>query len=361
MKVCVYAICKNESAFIPRWMNSMQEADAVYVLDTGSEDDSVELLRANGAIVHEERIEPWRFDTARNRSLSYVPEDTDICVCTDLDEVFHPGWRDAVERAWCGNVNQLRYRYTWNFNRDGSEGYVFYIEKIHARHGFSWHGAVHEVLRASNIVQGEATGVQLDHRADETKSRASYLPLLELAVNEEPDNDRNLHYLGREYMFYRRWDDAIRLLERHLRCKHAVWRDERCASMRFLSRCCREKGDTAAAEAWNLRAIAEAPHLREPWIEFAAYLQQQGDWHGSIFALERALAISERPRSYISEASSWGALPYDLLSLGYYYCGDLQKAQCAAEAALAITPDDARIRQNLQLIRDHLSRRNDHL
>lgn len=92
LKVVVYAICKNESQFVDRWMDSMGEADQVVVLDTGSTDDTAEKLRGRGAEVTEEQICPWRFDTARNRSLELVPEDTDICVCTDLDEVFHPGW-----------------------------------------------------------------------------------------------------------------------------------------------------------------------------------------------------------------------------------------------------------------------------
>lgn len=34
MKIIVYAICKNESKFVNRWMDSMTEADAVVVLDT---------------------------------------------------------------------------------------------------------------------------------------------------------------------------------------------------------------------------------------------------------------------------------------------------------------------------------------
>ena len=100
MKVCVYAICKNESQFVERWMASMGEADAVVVLDTGSTDDTVERLRAAGARVTVERFDPWRFDTARNRSLDLVPEDADICVCTDLDEVLHSGWRALLEAAW---------------------------------------------------------------------------------------------------------------------------------------------------------------------------------------------------------------------------------------------------------------------
>ena len=48
MYVVVYAICKNESQFVERWMNSMSEADKIVVLDTGSSDDTVNRLRSKG-------------------------------------------------------------------------------------------------------------------------------------------------------------------------------------------------------------------------------------------------------------------------------------------------------------------------
>ena len=98
-RVCVYAICKNESQFVERFMDSMSEADDIVVLDTGSTDGTPELLRSLGASVTEETISPWRFDTARNRSMELIPPEADICVCTDLDEVFHLGWRELLERA----------------------------------------------------------------------------------------------------------------------------------------------------------------------------------------------------------------------------------------------------------------------
>jgi len=359
VKIVVYAICKNEAGHAERWMASMAEADGVYVLDTGSTDGTAERLRALGAVVVEERVEPWRFDTARNRSLELVPEDADICVCTDLDEVFHPGWRAALEAAWTDGTTQAVYRYTWNFNADGSEGTVFWIEKIHARRGYRWTHPVHEVLeRQEGWGPGRkctAEGVQLDHHADPAKSRGQYLPLLELAVEEDPNNDRNVHYLGREYFFYRRWEESIAMLKRHLALPTATWADERCASMRLLAKDYFALEMAGEAERWIFRAVGEAPHLREPWLDLADLAYHQKDWHGVLWATGRALAITQRPRTYISEAASWGEHPWDLASLGYFYTGQYEKALEAARKARDLAPDNPRIQKNLQLIEGKLA------
>ena len=42
-KICVYAICKNESKFVKQWLDSMSEADYIVVLDTGSTDNTVNM------------------------------------------------------------------------------------------------------------------------------------------------------------------------------------------------------------------------------------------------------------------------------------------------------------------------------
>lgn len=104
-RVCVYAIAKNEEQFVRRWVTSMREADEIYVLDTGSTDQTVELLTGLGVHVTKEEIHPWRFDTARNRSLALVPEDCDICVCTDLDEFFYTGLARANRTRLAGRRN----------------------------------------------------------------------------------------------------------------------------------------------------------------------------------------------------------------------------------------------------------------
>ncbi len=354
MKICVYAICKNESCFAQRWYRSMAEADGIFVLDTGSEDGTAELLRELGAQVTVEEIIPWRFDVARNRSLELVPEDCDICVCTDLDEVFEPGWRTLLEQAWTAGTTQAAYRYTWNFNSDGTEGYVFWIEKAHARQGYRWIHPVHEVLQYTDsrvpARKIYVEGMQLNHHADPNKSRAQYLPLLEQAVWEDPEDDRNMHYLGREYLFRGQWDRCIRTLQYHLNMPKATWADERAASMRFIARAYIQKGDRGAARAWYWRAIAEAPHLREPYLELAKMLYEEKNWDGVLYLTGCALAIEHRPRSYICESEAWGGLLWDLRSLGLFYTGRMEEALNAVRRALEFTPKDERLKKNAELI-----------
>ena len=354
MKICVYAIAKNEAAFVDRFMDSMSEADYICVLDTGSTDTTVEKLRARGAIVRQKSIVPWRFDAARNESMRLIPGDADICCCIDLDEVFRPGWRSALEKAWKEGTMRGRYRYTWSFLPDGSEGVVFWADKIHANGHFHWTGAVHEVLSyhsGSVCPTALLDGVQLDHHPDETKSRGQYLPLLELAVREEPHNDRNRHYLGREYMYHREYQKAIDTLKFHLSMPQAVWTDERCASMRYIARCHRALGQEAQAVTWHHRAIAEAPYLREPYLDYAALLYEKGDWFGLIHLCRAALTITERPKTYISEAYAWGALPYDYLTVAYAHLGLQDEALEACQTAVELAPTDERLRKNLKHLR----------
>lgn len=358
MKIVVYAICKNEEKFVTRWMESMAEADEVVVLDTGSSDNTVSALQKAGANVVVETISPWRFDVARNRSLDLVPEDADICVCTDLDEVFHPGWREKLENAWNTGCSQAKYRYTWSFTPQGQEGIVFWIEKIHARHGFRWIHPVHEVLQWV----GEKTpgpvilvdGIQLDHHPDPEKSRGQYLPLLELSVQEEPHDDRNVHYLGREYMYHGQWDDCIRTLKHHLQMPQATWKDERAASMRYLAKAYWNKGEDEEAKSWYLQAIAQAPYLREAYMDLAWMLYEEEEWEGVLYFTGCALKLTERPKTYISEAAAWGSLPHDLRSIAFDRLGLRKQGLEEAKKALALEPDNERLQKNIEVMEESI-------
>ena len=55
-KVCVYAISKNEEKFVDRWVDSMCEADEIYVLDTGSTDKTIKKLKKEVCMLVRRRL-----------------------------------------------------------------------------------------------------------------------------------------------------------------------------------------------------------------------------------------------------------------------------------------------------------------
>lgn len=352
-KVAVYAICKNEEKFIKRWYESMKEADAIYVIDTGSTDKSVKILKKLGINVLKKEIKPWRFDVARNLSLDMIPKDFDICVCTDLDEIFIPGWRKALEKIWEeNNINHLGYNYNWSFDKNGNPAVNFYIRKIHSRKGFIWTHPVHEVLTSidnnDNFIDTDL--ITLNHYPDNNKSRSSYLPLLELSVKENPNDDRNMHYLGREYMYYEKWNKAIDTLIKHLNMPSATWKDERCASMRFIARCYTKLNRYDEARMWYDKAILESPYLRDPYIEKALMEYNLKNWKEVEKLCLNALQIKNHQKSYINETFSWNETVYDLLSLTYYYQNKKEDALYMINEAIKINPKDERLLNNKEII-----------
>ncbi len=355
-KVCVYAICKNEEKFINRWYKSMKEADEIYVLDTGSTDNSVELLSSLGVNVKQKEINPWRFDVARNISLDMVPVDTDICVCTDLDEVFLPGWRKALENEWKKDTTRLRYNYNWKLNKKNIPEVNFYIEKIHLRNNYKWIYPVHEVLSYTGEKEKYITtdNITLNHYPDDNKSRSSYLPLLELSVKENPQNDRNMHYLGREYMYYNKNKEAIKTLKKHLTLKTSTWKDERCASMRFISRCYKRLNNYVQAKYWANQAIKEAPYLRDPYLERALIDYDLKDWNSLIYYCYQALDIDKNPKTYINEPFCYDHTIYDLLSLAFFYKKMYDYSLLSVKKAIEISPDNKRLIDNKIIIEQYL-------
>lgn len=354
-KICVYGICKNEVQFVDRWMDSMSEADLVVVTDTGSDDGTVEKLRERGAVVYVEDIKPWRFDVARNVSLNHVPEDIDICVCTDLDEVFTEGWRECIEKAWGPGANMGRYLYNWSLKEDGTPDVQFNYFKVHGRHAAVWKNPVHEYLRYRGTEPQKTVyieGMVLNHYPDHTKSRGSYLPLLELAVEETPEDDRSVYYLGREYMYKGKWHKCIETLKKHLALPSATWHEERGASMRWIAKSYYKLKNIREAYNWYYRAIAEVPHMREPYVEFAQMGYEIGDWAMVFCMIEEAKKITKKSSVYVNQGYAWDHTPDDLGAISSYRLGMYEKSLAYAQAALKIAPNNQRLVNNLALIEE---------
>ena len=340
MRVAVATIAKNEEQFVARWAKSCADADYRLILDTGSTDNTVAIANERSVYVEWREFNPWRFDHARNHALSLIPDDIDYVIWLDMDEVLQPGWRQALEKA---TATRPRYKYVWSWNENGSEGLTYAGDKIHKRHGYIWQHPVHEVLKAVDITETQEfiEGLEIHHHPDHTKSRSQYLPLLELAVKEDPHDDRNQFYLAREYFFNGQYGLAQYHFGQHLHLSQ--WNPERAASHRYLA-----KMRPDAAEFHLYRAIAEDPTRRESWVELQKVYYQKQDWASCYYTGKMALRITEKPLDYLCEAEAWGWLPYDLLAIASFHLGKKNEAYAYGLEAFAQNPTDHRLEANLE-------------
>ena len=343
LKICVYAISKNEEMFVERFCESAKDADLIMIADTGSTDRTVELAQQCGALIPEIAITPWRFDDARNAALALIPRDVDVCVSLDLDEELQPGWREEIERVWTPGITRLRYGFDWG------AGIVFKYEKIHARHGYRWTHPCHEYPIPYMIDEryADTDMLMVIHKPDPTKSRGQYLPLLEMSVREDPVDPRNAFYYARELSFHGQWRRAIEECERYLALPGANWPNERCYAYRVMSRCYNELGDWDNAIKSARLGVIEAPHTREPWCEIAKLAYQRHQWAECYGAAKSALAIEQREWVYTVDPEVWGALPHDYASIAAFHLGMREEATRQGELALQHSPDDERLKANM--------------
>lgn len=352
LKICVYAISKNESQFVKRFCEAAQDADCVLIADTGSTDNTVELAQQHGAIVHEISVQPWRFDHARNAALMLIPKDIDICISLDLDEELQPGWREAIEAVWKEDTTRLRYKFDWG------AGIVFYYEKIHHRKGYRWHHPCHEYPVPDPRIKevwAHTDFLVAIHKPDPSKSRGQYMDLLELAVKEDPACPRNAFYYARELGFHRRWMESIEACKRYLAMPAATWENERCYAMRCAGRAASELGLWAEALKWFRLAAAEAPNTREPWVELAECCYRLSMWEECYAAATTALKIVDKQLVYTVDPLVWGAKPWDFAAIAAFNLKMHDRSIELGEKAAELDPLDLRLQTNVKFYKAALS------
>lgn len=344
MKIAVYAIAKNEAKHVERFCQSARDADVIFVADTGSTDNTVDLLLHYADEVTQIHISPWRFDDARNAALAMLPADIDVCISLDLDEVLQPGWRQEIERVWIDGTTRLRYGFDWG------AGIQFQYEKIHARHGYRWTLPCHEhpVPYRIQEVWADTDKLLVVHKPDPEKSRGQYLDLLKLSVEENPLEPRNAFYYARELSFRGKWADAIYEVTRFLALPRANWPNERCYAMRVAGKCSQEIRDSEGALKWFRLATSESPYTREPWHDLAQCCYQNSRWAECLGAALTCLSITNREKVYTTEPTVWGAAPHDWASIAAYNLGLYALATEHARKAVELDPSDFRLRQNLE-------------
>lgn len=346
MRVAIYTIALNEEQFVKRWYKSAKEADYLLIADTGSTDKTLDTAKKLGINTVKIHVNPWRFDNARNAALALIPEDIDYCIALDMDEILLPNWRGHLEKAFKAEATRPRYQYTWSW-KDEEEtipGLQYGGDKIHSRFGYRWKHPVHEVLVTDRLQEKqEWVDLEIHHHPDSSKSRGQYLPLLKIAVDEDPSDDRNTHYYARELFFNFKLDEAKKEFIRHLSLPKAIWKPERAASMRYIAKC----SNGEEKEKWLIKAVKETPNRREPLVDLAKFYYDTQQWEKSLKFAQKAIEIKEKPLEYLCEDEAWGDLPYDLAAIASYSLEKYDDALSYGITAVSLNPNNERLKNNI--------------
>lgn len=371
VKICIYAICKDEIDHIDKWMESMSEADYICVLDTGSTDGTyeklVELAKTNPKLfVDQKIIRPWRFDVARNESMKLIPIDANVLLCTDLDELLDPGWGDVIRRKWIVGFHQEgHYKYIWSHGPNGEPGRVFYYNKMHCR-GWEWKYPVHETLSRNNNIIPEPTNpnevvcnmfdeITLQHWPKPKTTRSSYLPLLKLRKQENTDDYYGLIYLAHEYSYRGEYQNSINELQFILdNYKDKYNSLEQASCYLFMGDAYMSlENNIDALEAYR-KGIELESSYRECYLGAAKVLMAMKRWREAESYIIEGLVASRRHYNWLERDTSWKEEPYDLLSIATYYGGKKKEALAYAVKACSLNPTDDRLNNNVKLILENM-------
>jgi len=362
--VCV--IARNEERGLGRLLKSLAGVKDIVVLDTGSTDRTVEIAKSYGCNIvsvgdrfrykaTQAQVDEWQarfgwkpaFDTqgsyfhfadARNYCASFAKNDW--VFCPDGDEEMR--WDLAKVREVIQHEDHLVYRFAYAHNPDGTPALEFTQCKFFRRSKFHWTKWVHEV-------EGPLPGqnpkppfycdfIYHHHWQNPTTARANYLPGLELSVLGNFDDDRNVFYLGREYMWLGRWDEAIFMFKHALEIQ--TWLAERGEAWHFIGNCYRTQGkNSEAIEAYH-HSMMEDDSRREAFFALASLYDDAQQLERAIVYYQAAMAIPYSPHGYLNDMKLFGATIPDRLAFAHHRLGHYEESKKWWLEAMAHNPDE---------------------
>jgi tetratricopeptide (TPR) repeat protein len=332
VKLSLCMIVKDEAAMLPEFLKRVRGLwDELVVVDTGSTDNTVQLLEAEGArVLHK----PWRQDFSDARNFSIETATGDWIIFLDPDEYVLPAFagqaRAVISNPRAGAASVLMQ----DLREDGHVQEARLIRMfrrypdVHFRHAI--HEDVAETLIPRLLTNGQAI-VEIDspiaHHgyrkevAQERNKKQRDTAIIEATLQREPD-DLYLHF---------------KLLE-----LARFWADESLA----------RKSAPAAFAAWN-RAPDSALNF---WAGELAVMLVEGLHAGD---LESALDLLEKFAQRIPHSPAVAYRKGELLEL----LNRLEEAKCAFEAAIlkpgpAINIQLNGVRPRMGLVRTAIAMKN---
>lgn len=284
-EIAVIMIVKNEEAMLGRCLESVKDADYLYISDTGSEDKTVEIAKKYTTRVFDDYKWADSFCAARNHILDKAREELKgkniYCISIDADEYLHDfsKLREAVDEAH--KIGALSIDCKLYSEKDKQLHYYPRLFKLDPK--VWWEGVAHNHIseKATMTCDVEITyGYSPAHQLNPNRT----LNILKKEV-DRTGNARETFYLGREYWYRQQYKECAEIMKTYVQKAHFL--AEKADAYLILARCYWAMGIPDEARNASAQALIINPHFKEN-VLFMAQLagkgsgnpiwEKNGDW-----------------------------------------------------------------------------------
>lgn len=360
--VGVALIAKNAAKTLGPCLDSIRPyvKQIVVGVDETTEDKTTKVAKKHGAdVVVPIKVSDWHeceyhgrvlaqhFAQARNQSFAHLDPSLDFWMWLDSDDVLVGGEELAemcagVPEECCGVW--LPYHYsTVGENRETNT--LFDRERLlRPRLGWKWEYRVHEVVtpQTEGVRWIRSNAVKIYHQPNghKTESSASRnLLLLEIDLEENPNDSRATFYMGNQYFAMGQWAQAVEWYERLCsglgKNPYELWQ-----AYVYLSMAYERLGDLDGALKAAYGAIDVRPEHPEPYFRLASVYLLSGEFDKVLYWTQEGRKRKAPPFFVFKNPLDYTYNSRMALADALAQMGQVVEARQELEAAYAVIQDE---------------------
>lgn len=266
MDITLYAICKNEEKNVEKFIENSKKFSHTVVVDTGSTDKTVELLKEAGIEVYEypQSREEFDFSKARNQALSHVK--TDWAFSLDFNEGVDEFFPEGLEVISAEFTSFKHERYDKVGEAEPALSNTNHV-RFHRVKNYTWVNAVHETpmfvpteehLNESNV--DTTIKITKDVQLNIDK-QLFYLSICEREYKNNPKNVYYIWFIFKHYLSVENFEKSVEFAQEYLNFSKAYFDPLRIDVFILSSIALIKLGNISQASNYAFHAVSEAMNI----------------------------------------------------------------------------------------------------
>ena len=333
--------------------------DEIHVAIDCDMQDAVNELTSDGWIVdgsdciHLHHYE-WCDDFAHKRNFLTSKIDTDYYFRLDTDDTIKnpENIRAFVNKMKETDTDVALCLYEYNKDQDGNVTAAHYRETIIKNdEKLYWNKAVHENVICDNaanirLYRDEDEWIVIEHHCDLDHIHKSLKRNFDILIKEYEEDTKNadprtLAYLGRTLLTMGRVDEAVILLDEHI--KKSGWDEDRYISYLYLAECLTVKEDLKGAMMTALMAVNELPDFPSAYAKLAELHFNNGSFEKCIEYGKVALSKPQPGTNLLFDPSLISTQLPLVMAHAYLQINDIENAASCFKVAQKNAPNQESI------------------